>query len=88
MTCRCTGDRQDDMKAIVTRKGRVTIPKALRDRLGIRPGQVLEFREEEGRLVAFKSGPGDSLEAVYGILELDASTDELFRSIRGREEAG
>jgi antitoxin PrlF len=33
------------MKAVVAERGQVTIPKRLRDRLGIRPGTVLEFQE-------------------------------------------
>ena len=33
------------MKAKVADRGQVTIPKALRDRLGIRPGTVLDFHE-------------------------------------------
>lgn len=39
------------MKATVSEKGQVTIPKALRVRLGIAPGSVLDFREETGRLI-------------------------------------
>ncbi len=39
------------MKSIVSEKGQVTIPKRLRERLGIRPGQVLDFVEEQGRLL-------------------------------------
>jgi AbrB family looped-hinge helix DNA binding protein len=31
------------MKTTVSEKGQVTIPKRLRDRLGIRPGEVLEL---------------------------------------------
>jgi hypothetical protein len=34
------------MNAVVSEKGQVTIPKAIRDRLGIRPGQVLDSRSE------------------------------------------
>jgi AbrB family looped-hinge helix DNA binding protein len=34
------------MTATVSEKGQVTVPKALRDRLGIRPGEVLDFDEE------------------------------------------
>jgi len=74
------------MKATVSEKGQVTIPKALRDRMGIRPGRVLEFREEPGRLVVSKRVPGDTLAGVIGILELDRSTDELIEELRGPAE--
>lgn len=43
------------MKAVVAERGQLTIPKRLRERLGIRPGTVLEFREEAERLVAAKA---------------------------------
>ncbi len=71
------------MKAIVSEKGQVTIPKALRDRLGIRPGEVLDFEAERGRLVARKQVAEDPVDAVYGILDLGASTDDLIAELRG-----
>lgn len=71
------------MNSIVSEKGQVTIPKALRDRLGIRPGAVLDFREESGRLVARKVLPRDPVDAVFGILPLAHSTDELIDALRG-----
>jgi antitoxin PrlF len=74
------------MKSTVSEKGQVTIPKPLRDRLGIRPGQVLDFEEDRGRLVATKATREDAFDAVYGILELDASTDELITSLRGEPD--
>jgi len=75
------------MKATVSEKGQVTIPKALRDRLGIRPGQVLDFREEKGRLVATKRNPKDPFQKLYGILKLGKTTDELMRELRGDPDA-
>lgn len=36
---------------IVSEKGQITIPKRLRDRMGLRKGQVLEIREQHGRLI-------------------------------------
>jgi len=36
------------MRAKVAERGQVTIPKVLRERLGIRPGTVLEFKEDQG----------------------------------------
>ncbi|MGH2450144.1 MAG: AbrB/MazE/SpoVT family DNA-binding domain-containing protein [Candidatus Limnocylindria bacterium] len=75
------------MKAILSEKGQVTIPKPIRDRLGLRPGQVLEFRAEKGRLVASKARTDDPVEDVYGMLELDAPTDELLERLRGPADA-
>lgn len=75
------------MKAKVSEKGQVTIPKAVCDRLGIHPGQVLDFREERGRLVASKAQPDDPLEEVYGILNLAEPTDALIASLRGEPDA-
>lgn len=71
------------MKAVVADRGQVTIPKALRDRLGITPRTVLDFREEEGRLVAEKALQTDPVTAVLGCLRLDRSTDELIAEMRG-----
>lgn len=71
------------MRATVSEKGQVTIPKALRDRLGIRPGQVLEFSDDRGRLIAVKAADRDPIDAVYGILKLDRPVDELIDEMRG-----
>ncbi len=49
------------MKAIVSEKGQVTIPKALRDKIGLRSGSVLDFSAEDGRLIACKRVEGGSL---------------------------
>ncbi len=70
------------MKATVSEKGQVTIPKRLRDRLGIRPGAVLEFRDEGGSLIATKALDLDPVDAVYGILPR-IRTDDLIGRLRG-----
>jgi AbrB family looped-hinge helix DNA binding protein len=75
------------MKAIVSEKGQVTIPKRLRDRLGIRPGQVLDFDEDAGRLIASKVVEIDPIDAVYGTLSLGRRTDELIEELRGKPDA-
>lgn len=74
------------MKAVVSEKGQVTIPKQLRDRLGIRPGEVLEFEEDDGRLVAVKQQRRAPLDLVYGILQGVGTTDELMTELRGPAE--
>lgn len=71
------------MKAVVSEKGQVTIPKPLRDRLGIHAGQILDFQEERGRLVAIKARSDDPVQAVRGILKPGKSSDELIAELRG-----
>jgi AbrB family looped-hinge helix DNA binding protein len=38
------------MKAAIDAAGRIVVPKLLRDALGLKPGQPLEIRAEDGRL--------------------------------------
>ena len=74
------------MKTIVSEKGQITIPKKLRDRLGIRPGHALDFREERGRLVGVKAGTQDPVAAVYGILKGARRTNVILRLLRGKPD--
>jgi len=71
------------MKTVVSEKGQITIPKPLRVRLGIRRGQVLEVREERGRLVMSKRTSRDPFDKYFGILKLGRSTDEIMKELRG-----
>ena len=75
------------MKAVVSDKGGVTIPPALRRRLHIRPGDVLDLREQHGQLVATKEQGRDPVDELYGILKLGAPTDQLIRTLRGTADA-
>jgi antitoxin PrlF len=72
------------VKTIVSEKGQITIPKPLRVRLGIRKGQVLEVREERGRLVMSKQKPArDAIDELFGILKLGRPTDDIIDELRG-----
>ncbi len=71
------------MKAVVADRGQVTIPKPLRDSLGITPRTILEFHEENGRLVAEKADQTDTLSRIYGCLSFEKSTDEIIADLRG-----
>lgn len=42
------------MKATLSQKGQVTIPKSCRDKLGLKTGTVLDFSAVDGVLVARK----------------------------------
>lgn len=70
------------MKAIVAERGQVTIPKPLRDKLGIRPGTALEFAARDGTLVARKAET-DPVSSVFGCLGGRVDTDKLIRALRG-----
>ena len=71
------------MKTTVSEKGQITIPKRLRDRLGLRPGTVLDFEEAGGRLVGRKLVPADHLDELVGILDLPGGVGALVRETRG-----
>lgn len=71
------------MKATVAERGQITIPKVLREQLGIRPGTILEFTEENGRLVAVKVMPEDPVDRVYGCLGTGIQTDSFIAELRG-----
>ena len=73
------------MRAKVAERGQVTIPKALRERLGIAPGTVLEFEAENGRLVAAKAEPVDRLEEIFGKFGRGRSSDALVAELRGEK---
>ncbi len=73
------------MKTKVAARGQVTIPKALRERLGIRPGTILEFREEKGRLVAVKVEALNAVDKYYGKLGRGRKTDDMMKALRGSE---
>jgi antitoxin PrlF len=72
------------MKARIAERGQVTIPKQLRTMLGLKPGTVLEFGEERGRLIAVKSGAVDPVSEVYGCLGKTLDADALIAELRGR----
>jgi antitoxin PrlF len=75
------------MLSTVSEKGQITVPKRLRERLGIRAGDRLELTEEEGRLVVRKAVASDPVAAAYGILELEQTTDEAIHVLRGTPDA-
>jgi AbrB family looped-hinge helix DNA binding protein len=72
------------MKSIVSEKGQVTIPKPLRDRLGLAPGTELEFEAVDGKLVARKKLVEDVFSKWRGRGRLPGhgGVDDYLRVIR------
>ena len=54
------------MKTVVSEKGQITIPKAVRNQLGIGPGTILDVQSSEGKIIAVKISPSDTLSKWRG----------------------
>ena len=89
LSCWQGGDGMDDdaysvgMKATMGERGQVTIPKPVRDRLGLRPGQRLEVTDEAGRVVLVKLLDDEAVMRRVGTLKLPRSVDEVIEEMRG-----
>jgi len=68
-------------------RGRVTIPKRVRDHLGIEPGSIVDFElGADGRIVLTLVGaePKPSrFERMRGITTVKSTTDEIMALTRG-----
>lgn len=70
----------------VTRKGQVTLPKPIRDALGLSPGSRVEFVVENGRVILRRQVPQEVFAQWRGYLrgKLPAqSVDEMMELLRG-----
>lgn len=78
------------MAHTVTSKGQVTIPKLVRDDLGIGPGSKVDFRRAaDGNYVIEKADgtrPLPRFEKLIGVAGPGLSTDELMELLRGGPE--
>jgi AbrB family looped-hinge helix DNA binding protein len=73
-------------RAKLTSKGQITIPKDVRQRLGLRPGDELEFVEDEGTYRVRKRILGSPFQKYRGYLKelAGCNPDELVEQMRGR----
>ena len=73
------------MDATVAERGQITLPKAVRDALGLVKGTKLKI-ELDGSRIILRKDVNDALSKLRGKYQLDgfASTDEAMRAIRGR----
>ncbi len=69
----------------VTSKGQVTIPRNIREILGIIPQSDIEFQEDNGRFyITKKSGPKSTknYQKLRGIATAKMSTEEILNLTR------
>jgi len=72
------------VKAILSQKGQVTIPKSCRDKLGLKTGTVLDFEAVDGTLVARKMQQQDVFRKWRGKGKLPGgqSVDDYLKGTR------
>ena len=72
----------------ITIKGQVTVPKPIRDALGLVPGSQVDFAlDDQGRVVLQRAGAprtkkADRFEAARGKANIAWRTDELMALLR------
>ncbi len=73
--------------AKVTSKGQITIPKSVRDRMGVHPGENVGFEEKDGLLVIRKVVTKSPFDKWVGRLKhLEGKrSDDLVREARGHD---
>ena len=70
-------------KAKMTSKGQVTIPKELREKMGIDAGGYLLIEETQAGYVIRKQIKENCLSKYMGILGGKASSDDVVKELRG-----
>lgn len=75
----------------ITSKGQVTIPKDIREKIGLLPETEVEFEVRESEVILKKAGPGKTtrlgpyLSVLRGSAEISMTTDEIMELTRGEE---
>ena len=73
------------MEATVAERGQITLPKAVRDALGLTKGTQLKVELDGGRIILRKN-VDDAISRARGRFRLPAgvTTDDVMRELRGR----
>lgn len=77
------------LSAVISSKGQIVIPAALRKKYRLKEGMTISFREEKGRLV-IEPDSFSALQALRGTLPdypFEKALDEERRAARRREES-
>ena len=73
------------MEAIVAERGQITLPKAVRDALGLTKGTQLKV-ELDGSRIILRKNVDDAISRARGRFKLPegVTTDDVMRELRGR----
>ena len=74
------------MEATVAERGQITLPKAVRDALGLTKGTTLKVELDGGRIILRKDVGAAlrQLRGKYKLAEGFKTTDDAMRALRGR----
>jgi AbrB family looped-hinge helix DNA binding protein len=86
-----TYKKSESLKTIVAERGQVTIPKELRDKLGLLPGTAVNWQLKDNKMYLTKDDDDirARIEKVRGCIKNTfpyASTDDYINEIRGPVE--
>jgi AbrB family looped-hinge helix DNA binding protein len=72
--------------AKLTSKGQLTVPKEIRDKLGISPGEELVFEEKDGLFYIKKNPRKSPFDKWAGYLKAGKKkkTDKVIEELRGK----
>lgn len=72
-------------KTKLSSRGQIVIPKEIRDKLGLSPGQKLEVYDEGNKIVLI-AVPEDPVDSLNGMFETERSVDELREASKEEDE--
>jgi antitoxin PrlF len=71
-----------EVAGTMSSKGQITIPKAVRDALGIEPGDVLEFEVRDNEFVGRKKVDQVDWSRFVGMLADGRTTEQVMQELR------
>lgn len=72
--------------AKITAKGQITLPKKIREKLGVAEGERVYFVEKNGRMIIKKAVPKSPFDPWVGFLKAQKGqkSDAIVEALRGR----
>jgi len=81
--CKAKEGANMEVSVKISKKGQITLPKRVREALGVKAGEKLVIKEEEGKVLIEKA-PSSPFDEFYGYLNIEGvTTDEIMKEIRG-----
>ena len=77
----------EGVKGKVSSQGQITVPKAIRERLDLQPGDEIEFGTQDSQVVVRKAKSGIDWSRAHGIVDFNGrSTNEFMAEVRPKND--